>query len=166
MYQPYPQAKFESLNRDWWFQELAQHICLQAESPPFVTDLTRVAALPSEARTIYFLWMFECEAGGSGIEVFLLEPHGVFTPQVHEALRLVGASELVERLEAGIPHALASGSAEFSASSDLAWFRQFHASPKFPTLQSVDAGISNLVGDSLRDKANAFIEAQKGVLVA
>src|ERR1700733_9927387 len=112
MYLPYPKNKFETLNRDWWFQELAQHICLQAESPPCVTDLARVAALPVEARTLYFLWMFCAEAGGGGIEVFLLEPHGVFTPQVHEALQLVGASELVERLEAGIPHALASGSAE------------------------------------------------------
>ncbi len=166
MYQPYPQKKFESLNPDWRFQEIAQHICLQAESPPCVTDLACVAALPAEARTIYFLWMFNCEAGGGGLEVFLLEPQGIFTSQVHEALRVVGASELVERLEAGIPHALASGCAEFSASTDLTWFRQFSASPKYPTLQSVDAGIADLVGDTLRDKANAFIEAQRGVLVA
>jgi len=136
------------------------------ESPPFVTDLARVAALPNEARTLYFLWMFYCEAGAGGIEVFLLEPQGVFTPQIHEALRSVGASELVERLEAGIPHALASGCAEFSASSDVSWFRQFHANPKYPTLQSTDAGVPDLVGDNLRDKANAYVEAQREVLVA
>ena len=69
-------------------------------------------------------------------------------------------------MEAGIPHAFASGCAEFSAGSDLAWFRQFQPSPRFPTLQSVDADIYDLVGDDLRDKANAFIDAQRGVLVA
>jgi hypothetical protein len=85
MYQQFPQTKFEELNPDWRFQELAQHISLQAESPPFVTNPALVSALPSEARTLYFLWMFYGEAGGNGIECFLLEPHGIFTPQVHEA---------------------------------------------------------------------------------
>jgi hypothetical protein len=109
--------------------------------------------------------MFYAEVGGNGIEDFLLQQLGVFAPQAHEALRLVGASELVERLEAGIPHALADGSAEFSTGSDLSWFKQFHANPKYPTLQSVDADIYDLVSDDLRDKANAFIEAQREVLV-
>lgn len=165
MYQPFPRDKFESLERDLWFQELVEHIRPQAESEPYVTDLARIAALPREARALYFLWMFYAEVGGNGIEYFLLEPQGLFTPQAHEALCLVGASELVERLEAGIPHALASG-AEFSAGSDLLWFRQFRTNPKYPTLQSVDADIYDLAADELREKANAFIEAQRGVLVA
>ncbi len=50
--------------------------------------------------------------------------------------------------------------------TDLAWFKQFQPTPKFPTLQSVDTDIYDLVGDDLRDKANAFIGAQRGVLVA
>ena len=166
MYQPFPHDKFESTERDLWFQELAEHSRPQAESQPYVTDLARAAELPQQARALYFLWMFYAEVGGNGIENFLLQQLGVFAPQAHEALRLVGASELVERLEAGIPHALSSGSAEFSAGSDLTWFRQFQPTPKFPTLQSVDADIYDLVGDDLRDKANAFIEAQRGVLVA
>ena len=166
MYQPFPRDKFESTERDLWFQELVEHIRPQAESQPYVTDLARAAELPQQARALYFLWMFYAEVGGNGIESFLLEPQGHFAPQAHEALRLVGASELIERLEAGIPHALESGCAEFTAGSDLAWFKQFQPTPKFPTLQSVDADIGELVGDDLRDKANAFIEAQRGVLVA
>lgn len=165
MYQPFPSDKLESTEADLWFQEVAEHIRPQAESQPYVTDLARVAKLPQQARSLYFLWMFYAEAGGNGIECFLLEPQGHFTHQVHEALRLVGASELVERFEAGIPHALTSGSTEFSAGSDLDWFKKFQANPKFPTLQSVDSDIYDLVGDDLRDKANAFIEAQRGMLV-
>ncbi|HYO62687.1 MAG TPA: hypothetical protein VER08_03420 [Pyrinomonadaceae bacterium] len=165
MYQPFPREKFESTERDLWFQELAEHVRQQAESRPYVTDMERIATLPREARALYFLWMFYAEVGGNGIEHFLLEPQGLFTPQAHEALRMVGASELVERLEAGIPHALASD-AEFSAGSDVAWFRQFRANPKYPTLQSVDDDIHDLAGDDLREKANAFIESQRGVLVA
>ena len=125
MYQPFPRDKFEDTERGLWFQELAEHIRPQAESQPYVTDLARTALLPRQASAVYFLWMFSAEVGGNGIENFLLEQIGVFAPQVHEALQLVGASELVERLEAGIPHAPASGSAEFSASPELTWFLQF-----------------------------------------
>ena len=166
MYQPFPQDKFKSTERELWFLELVEHIRPQAESQPYVADLTRIAGLPREVRALYFLRLFYAEVGGNGIECFLLEPQGHFTPQAHEALRLLGASELVERLEAGIPHALASGSAEFSAGPDLTWFRQFQPTPKFPTLQSVGADIYDLAGDDLRERASAFIKAQRGVLVA
>ena len=165
MYQPFPRHKFESIKRELWFQELAEHIRPQAESQPYVTDLARAAELPQQARALHFLWMFYAEVGGNGIECFLLEPQGLFAPQAHEALRLVGASGLVERLEAGIPHALESGVAEYSAGPDVTWFRQFRTNPKYPTLQSVDADIYVLAGDDLRKKANVFIEAQRGVLV-
>ena len=145
---------------------MAQHICLQAESPPFVTDLNRVAQLPTEVRAIYFLWLFSSEVGGNGIENYLLQQQGHHTPFVHEALKLVGAGELLERLEAGIPHAVVSESAEFSAGTNMSWFRQFHPNPKFPTLQSVDVGIYDLANDGIRDKCNGFIGAHKEVFVA
>lgn len=166
MYQKFPRDTFESTERTLWFQELAEHIRPQAESDPFVTDLARTADLPREARAVYFLWMFYAEVGGSGIENFLLQQLGIFAPQVHEALQMVGAFQLIERLEAGIPHALASGSAELNTASDLTWFSQFRAVPKYPTLQSVDVGIYELAGDDLQEKANAFIEAHRGILVA
>jgi hypothetical protein len=163
-YQPFQRDRLEQLEREIWFQELAEHIRPQAESHPYVTDPTRVSGLPKEVQALYFLWMFYCEVGANGIETFLLEPLGNWTPQAHEALRLVGVSKLVERLEAGIPHALASGSAEFSAGPNLEWFRHFPPNPNFPTLQSVDVDIYDLVGDELRDKANTFIETHRDVL--
>lgn len=165
MYNPYPHQEFEGLERDLWFETLAEHIRPQAESEPYVTDLARVASLPKEVAAIYFLWEFYSEVGGNGIEYYLLEPQGVHAPLAHEALRMVGASELVERLEAGIPHALASGSAEFSASPDLTWFHQFQPNPKYPTLQSADEDINELAADDLRDKCTDFIERHRNIFV-
>jgi len=165
MYKPYPLEKFEGLERNLWFQELAEHIGPQAESEPYVTDLERVAKLPREAVAIYFLWEVQSEVDGNGIECYLLEPQGMHAPQAHEALRMVGASELAERLEAGIPHALASGSAEFNSSADLTWFRQFRLNPKYLTFQSVDEDICELVGDDLRDKCTDFIERHRKIFV-
>src|SRR5689334_1857798 len=109
MYKPYPQEKFGNLERDLWFQELAEHIRPQAESEPYVPDFSRIDKLPKEVTALYFLWEFQSEVGANGIESYLLEPQGLHAPHAYEALKLVGAAELVKRLEAGIPHALAAG---------------------------------------------------------
>ena len=165
MYQKLAREKFESTPRQYWFEELATHIALQAESPPYVTDLDLVANLPREARAIYFLWMFACEVGGNGIECLILQQQGLFTPQIHEALQLVGATELVERLEAAIPHAIECA-AEFTFGPDMAWFRQFGYNSKYRTLQAVDIGIWNFVEDDLVQQCNDLIEKNKAILVA
>src|SRR6266542_2414440 len=99
MYNPYPHQKLEGLERELWFETLAEHIRPQTETEAYITDLARVAKLPREVAAIYFLWEFYCEVGGNGIEYYLLEPQGLHTPQAHEALRMVGASDLAERLE-------------------------------------------------------------------
>jgi hypothetical protein len=64
-----------------------------------------------------------------------------------------------------LAHALASGSAEFSAGPDLAWFRKFKPNPKYPNLQSVDEDIYELAGDDLRDKCADFIEKCRHIFV-
>ena len=165
MYQKLSREKLESTSREYWFEELARHIAPQAESLPFVTDVDLVANLPREARAIYFLWMFACEVGGNGIECFILQQQGLFTPQIHEALQLVGATELVERLEAAIPHAI-GWAAEFTFGPDMAWFRQFAHNARYPTLRAVDIGIWNFVEDDLVQQVNDFIEKNKAILVA
>ncbi|HEY5909396.1 MAG TPA: hypothetical protein VJA21_02200 [Verrucomicrobiae bacterium] len=166
MYQPFPREKFENTERELWFQELVEHIRPQAESQPHTSDPARLAELPRAARALYFLWGFYAEVGGNGIECYLLDAKEADIQGAHEALRVVGAWQLAERLEAGIPHALAEGCAEFSTSPDLTWFKKFSPDPKYPTLQSVDVNIYPLVSDDLRDKANAFIAAEEGVLVS
>ena len=164
MYQKFSRAQFDKTERRLWFQELAKHIAPQAESRPFVTDLNRLADLPREVRAIYFLWMFGAEVGGNGIECLSLQQQGLFIPQMHEALQLIGAVELVERLEAAIPHAIAS-EAEFTFGPDISWFRTFRHNPKYSTLQSVDIGIWKLAQEDLFRRCNDFIEDHKDVLV-
>lgn len=166
MYQPYPKTKFDTLKRDWWFQEIAQHISSQAESPRFVTNLELVDQLPAQARAIYFLWIFSGEVGGNGLECYLLQQQGHYAPYAHEALKTIGAFELVERLEAAIPHAIATGCVEFSAGNNMSWFRQFPINPKYPSLQATDVGIYELANDGIKHKCNDFIAAHRGVFIA
>ncbi len=103
----------------------------------------------------------------NGIEVFLIDSLGDCIPQVHEALAMVGAQELVRRLEAAIPWA-ALGSAEFTLLPDQFWFNQFRPVPEFPTLQSVDRPQSGetvyKVIHGLADLVAAFIRANEEVL--
>jgi len=165
MYEKLSRAKLEATAPYYWFERVAKHIAPQAESKPYVTDLNLVADLPAEVRAIYFLWMFVCEAGGNGIECFLLQQQGLFTPQVHEALRLVGATELVVRLEAAIPHAIKEES-EFTFGPDMSWFRQFPNNSDYPTLQSVDKGVWKLINDDLVARCNELINQHKDVFLS
>jgi hypothetical protein len=170
MYQPFPKEKFECIDRELWFQELNEHIRPQAESEPYVTDTTRACALPVEVQTIYFLRIFLQEAGGNGIQDFLLQQQGVFSKQVHEALGRVGATELVRRLEAGIPHALAAD-AEFTGDGDMAWFKRFPPVPEFPSLESVDEDseefdMYEMINHDLSSKVTEYIVTNKELLIA
>src|SRR5262245_42175189 len=148
MYQKLARENIENRSGHYRFELVVKHIGPQVESRPFITDLNLAAALPPEVRAVYFLWIFICEAGGNGIEDFLLQQQGHFTPYVHAALKMVGATELVERLEAGIPHAI-NCEAEFTFGPDMIWYRQFPNNPAYPTLQSVDKGIWKLINEDL-----------------
>ena len=144
------------------FEHVANAIRTQLERPPFTINLERVVASPPEAQTIYWLWLFKCEARCNGIEVFVLEPLGVYAPQIHQALITVGATELVRRIEAAVALAR-EGPAEFTTLPDRSWFDQFTESPEFPTLQSVDVGVYPIIR-SLADAVEAFIRTHQEAL--
>jgi hypothetical protein len=116
------------------------------------------------AQVVYWLWRFQCEAGLNGLEVFTLNNLGIYSPQVHGALQIVGAKELVRRMEAAIPHARRSD-AEFCLLKDQSWFEQFEPIPDFPTLQSVDVGVYPII-DSLAKLVVEFIRRNKRILIA
>ena len=70
---------------------------------------------------------------------------------------MIGADELVERLEAAIPLSL-EWSPEYTRLDDYSWFTRFKPSAKYPTIKSIDTlETYKLIGDDLRDKANTFI---------
>ena len=147
------------------FEAVRDRVAAQVEDQSFVANSERLAAIPIEAQTIYWLWRFQAEAGWGGLEVFVLEPLGIHSPQVHAALKSVGAQELALRLEAAIAIARTqhSNCAEFTRLEDRTWFGQFPPNPEYPTLQSVDRGIHPLI-DALTDAVVDYIKANSCVL--
>src|SRR5215217_661102 len=144
------------------FDRVANHIRDQVERPAFTVNLKRLQTVPAEAQTIYWLWLFQCEAGGGGIEVFVLNHLGLYSPQTCAALDAVGATELAGRLRAAIPHARRSAP-EFERLEDQSWFDAIRPVPAFPTLQSVDKGVYPIIG-SLSDGAATFIKSNADAL--
>jgi hypothetical protein len=107
-----PRSLLQPEKQDRLFELGAKFIRAQVEDPMWYPNAERAAAIPQEAQTVYWLWLFVCEASLNGIEVFILEPLGEHSREVHAALTAVGAKELVRRLEAAIPLAR-EGPAEF-----------------------------------------------------
>ena len=164
-----PASRFEKLPRSLLDSKKGQRLLdvitqaldEQVETPPGVLKLDRLASMPPEVQTVYWLWRFQCEAGCGGIEVFILDWLGLHTREVHAALGAVGARELVRRLEAAIPLARSSA-AEFTRMQDQTWFDQFPRVREFPTLQSVDQGVFPIIG-SLTDAIEHFVRANSRV---
>lgn len=156
-YQKLRLSTFQTTNGKRLLGRVAKHIRQQAEDPPFVSNTRLLSAMPDEVQTIFWLWLFICEAEGGGIEVFLLQHLGFYTPQVAAALKAVEAQELLRRLLAGVPLALGSGTAEFSRAPNLTWFKSLPADKDFPTLQSVDRGAYPSLYVDLRERCRRFI---------
>jgi hypothetical protein len=155
-FQPIPLARFRSVDGHRLFQLAFDHIAPQIEVALGEPDEQRLKRLPKSVQAVYWLWCFQAEAGGGGLEVFTLNNLGTRTREVHSALELVGATELLRRLEAAIPLARQSH-AEFTLLPDQSWFEKWPTVVEFPTLRSVDKGIypliralSSLVADFMR----------------
>src|SRR5689334_3691987 len=82
----------------------------------------RLDAAPPEAQAVYWAWQFSCEAGGGGMETFVLNNLGKHAPEVHAALVAVGACELAQLLGIAVVTALRSSHPEFERLPDTSWF--------------------------------------------
>lgn len=136
------------------FTLVAEEIGRQVENATGV-DAERIESAPFSGQVVYWLWRFSCEAGVCGLDVFLLNDLGIYAPQIHDALEVIGAKELVRRIEAAIPWALRS-CAEFKLLKDRSWFEQFEPIPEFPSLTSVNKGVYAFVR-AIRQPTEAFI---------
>jgi hypothetical protein len=169
-FQKLPNQLLSKEDKHRLFELVATNIREQVEQPLYQRNLDRLAAVPREAQAIYWLWLFQCEASLNGIEDFILQSLGKYSPQIHEALTMVGALELGRRLEAAVPLAR-EWAAEFTTLSDQSWFNQFAPMPEFPTLQSVDrptpqSGEKDVytIIESLDELVGAFIRSHEQVL--
>lgn len=159
MYKKLALSKLATVKQEWWFQELADYITKQSEkAAPYDFDYARVKTMPKEVQAVFFVWWFSCEAGGSGFEGYLMQSAGLHAQEAHAGLTQMGATELVERLEAAIPLSF-EWSPEYSFQEDHSWYSQFPRNTKYPNIESIDTPETyDLIGDDLRDKANIFIK--------
>jgi hypothetical protein len=144
------------------FEILAKHISEQVESPPYTVDLARLAQMPREVQTTYWLWRFVCEAGIAGMDVFILNSLGIYSSNIHAALIAIGAKELVANLEAAVAFAR-DAHAEFTRLASQEWFDQFSSYGPFNSLQSINRPTFALI-DGLRDAVATFIQQNEGKL--
>jgi hypothetical protein len=114
-FQKFPKSLLQNERR--LFEIVAERIQEQVESPRCEPMAERLAIIPAAGRTVYWLWLFNCEAGCGGMDVFILNARGVYAPEIHAALEAAGAGELARRIEAVIPAARRS-SAEFKQLKD------------------------------------------------
>ena len=143
------------------YEQIAQQVIDLGEDRSSNPDLEILASLPVPAQTVYWVWKFSSEAGICGMDVFVLQHLGIYSPQIHAALKEVGAHELARLLEAAIPLAR---HAEFKQLRDQSWFKQFRPTNKFskiaqlnePTF-ALERGLDALV--------MAYIHAHEDVLL-
>ena len=84
-----PRALLEIQRDQRLFEAVRDNVAAQVEDRPFVANSERLAAIPIEAQTIYWLWSFQAEAAHGGLELFVLDWSGIHSPQVHAALKSV-----------------------------------------------------------------------------
>jgi hypothetical protein len=142
---------------------VAKHIVDQADEPRVGVNPDRVAAMPHEAQVVYWLSVFQCEAGVCGIDVFILNSLGMYAPQVHAAFRAVGANDLVRLLEASVAIARHLETAEFTQLADQSWFDQFPPTGEFSSLDSMNPTAFRLI-NALPDLVVHYVRAHQEIL--
>ena len=104
------------------------------------------------------------EAGGGGLEKFLLDGDAPLIKAAHAALKEIDQRELLTRLEAGIPHAI-SWDAEFTVHDDAGWFRGFPINDAFPSFEAIDdARLYDVLVPALYPVVASYIEANAASL--
>ncbi len=145
------------------FNLVADELVRQFEGPTGV-EADFIECAPFPAQVVYWLWRFSCEAGIGGIDVFLLNHLGIYAPQIYESLEVVGATGLMRRIEAAVPHALRSHP-DFGRLKDKSWYDQFSPVPEFPSLESVNSGVYAMI-NAISKPVEEFIRSNAGELFA
>lgn len=161
-FQKIQRSLLEAKHNQRLFGDVAELIAKQVELKPDGLDPNHLRQIPNEAQTVYWLWRFECEAGISGMDQFVLDWLGIYSAEIHSALKEVGANELVRLLEAAISLAR-DGPAEFRRLADQSWFNRFARKPEYPTLDALNRTTFALMNE-LTDLAANYIKSNEKLL--
>ena len=129
-------------------------------------DEAALAAIPEPARILWLLVIFEGGVYNGGLVSFLLQQSEWIIRGCLDALRAVGAQELLATLEAGIPIAARSG-AEFVGvrAKGGSWWRALPGNDDI-SLSSLDERAGPLLESELRPRLGDYARPHQGELIA
>ncbi len=145
------------------FTAVFEHIAEQLGEAQWSPESDVVRGLPEVPRTVYYLFNLAAEVAGNGFEVFLLDRHAVEIIEGREALRRVGATQLGELLDAGIPLAREC-SPEFSQHEESPWFGQFSRADRWQDFATIDGKAFDLAADPLSTLCAEYIRSHRAAL--
>jgi hypothetical protein len=129
-------------------------------------DEVALAAIPEPARVLWLLVIFEGGVYNGGLTSFLLQESAWIIRGCLDALRAVGAQELLATLEAGIPIAARSGAAFVGAQGKGgSWWKQLPA-PEATSLSALDVRAASLPDSELRARLGDYARRHQGELIA
>ena len=130
------------------------------------SDEAALAAVPEPARVLWLLVIFEGGVYNGGLASFLLQQSAWIIRGCLDALRAVGAQELLATLEAGIPVAARSG-AEFVGARGKggSWWKELPA-PEASSLSALDNRSGPLLESELRPRLGEYARRHQGELIA
>jgi hypothetical protein len=104
-------------------------------------DAQIIHALPEAIKNLYYLWWFQCEAGGNGISGFVLQSNSHHIKGAYLALKAIAENSLSKLLGHAIAMTIDQDEygAEYCESApDLSWFRGFTDKSSFQEIESID----------------------------
>lgn len=129
-------------------------------------DEVALAAVPEPARVLWLLVIFEGGVYNGGLASFLLQQSEGIIRGCLDALRVVGAQELLAMMEAAIPIAARSG-AEFvgARAKGGSWWKQLPA-PQATSVSALDERSGPLLESELRPRLGEYAGRHQGELIA
>ena len=129
-------------------------------------DEVALAAIPEPARVLWLLVIFEGGVYNGGLASFLLQQSEWIIRGCLDALRAVGAQELLATLEAGIPIAARSG-AEFVGvrGKGGSWWKELPEDDD-TSLSALDERAGPLLDSELRARLGDYARRHQGELIA
>ena len=126
-----------------WNPVLANHIDNSIKVNWNENDAQLIHTLPEVIKNLYYLWWFNCEAGGSGISGYILQNNSHHIKGSYLALKAIGAKSLSNLLGHAIAMTIDNKGGEYCAeycysAPDLAWFKKFTDKATFKEIESID----------------------------
>ena len=130
------------------------------------SDEAALSAVPESARVLWLLVIFEGGVYNGGLAGFLLQQSAWIIRACLDALRAVGAQELLAMTEAGIPVAARSGAAFVGPrAKGGSWWKQLPA-PIATSLSALDDRSGPLLVRELRARLGDYARRHQGELIA